>query len=67
MATVTVNGLIQDIEQEISLDQFLKRCTISTTGVAVALNDEIIPQSRFATAVIKHGDRIEMVRAVAGG
>ena len=38
-----------------------------TRGVAVALNDRVVPRSSWAEQPVEEGDRIEIVRAVQGG
>ena len=36
-------------------------------GLAVALNDEVVPRSEWHSTAVRPGDRIEVVSAVAGG
>ncbi len=36
-------------------------------GIAVAINNLIIPKSRWASYQIQEGDRIEVIHAVQGG
>lgn len=36
-------------------------------GIAVALNDEVIPRHRWSNQAVRAGDRIEIVGAVQGG
>jgi sulfur carrier protein len=36
-------------------------------GIAVALGDEVVPASRWAATPVRHGDRLEVLGAVAGG
>ncbi len=36
-------------------------------GLAVALNDEVVPRSEWRRTAVRPGDRIEVVSAVAGG
>ena len=35
--------------------------------VAVAINAEVVPRSRFATTPAREGDRVEVIQAVGGG
>ena len=51
---VTVHGLLQ-------------RLDLQRRRVAVAINAEIVPRSRFAQALIRDGDRVEVIQAVGGG
>jgi len=41
--------------------------TEETAGVAVAVNDVVVPRRNWETHVPGEGDRIEVVRAVQGG
>ncbi len=36
-------------------------------GVAVAVNQEVIPRSQWSQTALKPGDRVELIRAVQGG
>lgn len=36
-------------------------------GVAVALNDQVVPRSRWGTTSLDDGDRVEIIRATQGG
>jgi len=37
------------------------------SGIAVALNGEVVPRSVWATTPVADGSRIEILQAVAGG
>lgn len=37
------------------------------TGVAAAVNDRVVPRSRWAGVVLQEHDRVEIVSAVQGG
>jgi sulfur carrier protein len=39
----------------------------SKPGVAIAVNDEIIPRAHWQTATLKPGDTVEIVRPHSGG
>ena len=39
----------------------------SKKGVAVAINEEIVPRAEWATASLKSGDVVEIVRPHSGG
>jgi len=36
-------------------------------GIAVAVNDEVVPRSRWADCALSERDRVEVVGAVQGG
>lgn len=37
------------------------------SGVAAALNDDVVPRSGWADALLTDGDRVEILTAVQGG
>jgi sulfur carrier protein len=37
------------------------------SGIAVAKNDRVVKRGAFAQETVQEGDRIEIIRAVAGG
>jgi sulfur carrier protein len=38
-----------------------------SSGIAVAVNNEVVPRARWSETVLQDGDAVEIVRAVAGG
>ena len=36
-------------------------------GLACALNDEVVPHEAWRQTPVKHGDKVEIVRPLAGG
>jgi sulfur carrier protein len=41
--------------------------TALTSGIAVAVNGEVLPRSEWAATVLRDGDQLEVVTAVQGG
>ena len=39
----------------------------SKKGVAVAVNDAVVPRGKWAEEAVEEGDRIEIIRATQGG
>ncbi len=66
---IYVNGEQETIEDNVTLEEFLKTKRISKEdkGVAVALNDDVVPNSDWSSKKLEEGARIEIVRAVQGG
>ncbi|PIR20089.1 MAG: thiamine biosynthesis protein ThiS [Deltaproteobacteria bacterium CG11_big_fil_rev_8_21_14_0_20_47_16] len=65
--TITINGQPQAYSQPQTVLQLLQSLKAPVTGVAVAVNDRIIPKSHHAELQITAGDRVEIVHAVGGG
>ncbi len=65
--TVTINGEPRDVREGITVAELLALLGTTRTGVAVACNDAVVRRSAFDEHRIAHGDRIEIIQAVAGG
>jgi len=65
--TVTANGRIISLEQACSLADFLACQQLLPRSVVVELNGEAVPPSEFSQRQVQPGDRLEIVRIVAGG
>ena len=64
---ITINGQSRQFSSKTTLKTLLESFQISGSHFAVALNNEVIPHSLMAEKQIEAGDRIEIIRAVAGG
>jgi sulfur carrier protein len=68
---ITVNGKPREIESAtdsaIDLPSLLARFEINPRLVAVAINGDVIPKDQYATATVRAGDALEIVRMVGGG
>ena len=50
-----------------TVEEMLRRLTIESRGVAVAIDGEIVRKSEWSDTQIEDGNAIEIVTAVAGG
>ncbi len=64
---ITVNGKKENFDQELVLDEFLKKRNIQSTYVAIAVNCEFVPKSQYSHKQIQAGDDIEIVTLHPGG
>lgn len=66
---VLVNGRPHPLPPGGSLVALLGQLGIgtSTAGVAVAVNDRVVPRAQWDSVRLAAGDRVEVVRAVQGG
>ena len=65
--TLIANGSEVPVELPCTLEQFLISQNQSPRSVVVELNGEAVPPSDFAARELAPGDRLEIVRIVAGG
>ncbi|MEV4219671.1 sulfur carrier protein ThiS [Nonomuraea sp. NPDC049725] len=47
--------------------QAVQTLTTATTGVAVAVNDEVVARGAWETTALRDSDRVEVLTAVQGG
>ena len=64
---MTVNGETIILLEKTSLLELLQRNGYVTDKIAVELNGEIIPRSRYASVFLTDADKLEIVSFVGGG
>ncbi len=67
LATVTANGQSVAAELPATLEKFLVAQGLLPRSVVVEHNGEAVTPSEFASREVRAGDRLEIVRIVAGG
>lgn len=67
MITVEVNQQLQSVTKNTTLDQLLNEMAISTNGIAVAINQDIILRQDWATKTLQNKDSILIITATQGG
>jgi sulfur carrier protein len=67
--TIWVNGQAHRCAAPTPLATFLDASgyALGTPGMAVALNDTVVPRSRWHATQVQPNDRIELVSATQGG
>ncbi|HSA58272.1 MAG TPA: sulfur carrier protein ThiS [bacterium] len=65
--TIQLNGVTKAFEAPLTVADLIHRIEIPSPSVAVAVNSEIVPRSEFQSYQVKDRDRVEIIRAVAGG
>ena len=66
---VTLNGKKLDVKDGVTLGALLRQHDISdgTDGVAVAVNDAVVPKRQWGELHLREGDAVEVIHAVQGG
>jgi len=64
---VIVNGDSRDLPAGMTVETVVAQITEARTGVAVALNDEVVRRSAWASTPVNDADRVEILTAVQGG
>nr|WP_205864026.1 sulfur carrier protein ThiS [Planosporangium mesophilum] len=64
---MTVNGEHRTLSGPTSVAELVSELTHRQTGVAVAVNGEVVPRSTWAARALDPGDSVEILTAVQGG
>ena len=70
LQSITVNGEQWHVPHGVRIPGLLRQAHLDpeqARGIAVAVNDEVIPRREWAEHTIDVGDRIEIVTAKQGG
>jgi len=64
---IVVNGEPREIAPGTTLAAVVATLTPTGTGVAVAVNDAVVPRAAWPATRLDAGDRVEVLTAVQGG
>ncbi len=64
---VVVNGEARSVAERTSVGDLALSLGAATAGVAVAVNEEVVARSAWATTGLSDGDRVEVLGAMQGG
>lgn len=66
---IRINGEVISVNEQMKLSEFvtLRLNGKEPRGVAVALNEMIIPKSKWNDTLLNENDSVEIVHAVQGG
>lgn len=68
MIEVEVNHQRHSLEDGTTLESLVdKMLPHGTVGIAVAVNDVVVPRSQWATTRLMHNDKVLLIRATRGG
>jgi len=64
---IVLNGTTRQIPEQTSATELLSSLGMADRRLALEVNCEIVPRSRFDEHVIRPGDRVEIIHAIGGG
>ena len=64
---VKLNGEPRDLPDGAVLAEAVGAVTDLASGVAAAVNGDVVPRGSWAATVLRDGDQVEVVTAVQGG
>ncbi len=65
--TITINDVPLSTHADITIAQALQIKSISTEGIALALNGMVIPKTDYDSTTLRDGDAIIVIKAFYGG
>lgn len=68
--TITLNGESHAVSAEATIADILRDMDLDPSqpkGIAVALNDDVVPKSAWFECLVEEGDRVEVITARQGG
>lgn len=67
MVDVIINGERRYVAPRTTVADVVGSLTSATSGVAVALNDEVLPRASWSHTEVAENDRVDVLNAVQGG
>ena len=64
---IVVNGEPTPLEQATLAELVAQKTDLALRGIAVALNETVVPRHAWSRTRLKAGDRIEIVKVMVGG
>ena len=62
-----INGKKREIRKSKNLADLVKELEIQSPNFAMALNQQVVPKSKYDSTSINENDKVEIVHAVGGG
>ncbi len=64
---VILNGDPAEVPDGINMSALIEQLELTGQRLAVEVNEELVPRSRFEEHLLAPGDRVEIIHAVGGG
>lgn len=64
---IVVNGSPAELEDDSPMSTLIEHLGLAGQRIAVEVNGELVPRSRFDAHALREGDRVEVIHAVGGG
>ena len=65
--TIYINGKKKLVNFDCSLLDILEEFNIKSSFIAIEINKEVVPKSKYSTKKILKGDNIEILQMIGGG
>lgn len=65
--SIFVNGQARQVGGTTTLGELAASCGLDARRLLVELNQQTLPREEWPARTLRHGDRVEFIRVVAGG
>lgn len=65
--TVYINDKATELDKELNLSDLLIRLDVASSGIALAINDRVIPKQEWESKYVSHQDKVIIIKATQGG
>ncbi|MCU7959386.1 MAG: sulfur carrier protein ThiS [gamma proteobacterium symbiont of Bathyaustriella thionipta] len=62
-----INGKQTEVADKLKLSELVEHLSLTDQRIAIEINEQLAPRSRFAVTRLQAGDRVEIVQAIGGG
>ncbi|MCI0504891.1 MAG: sulfur carrier protein ThiS [Gammaproteobacteria bacterium] len=64
---IQINGNTQQFDDALTAAQLVLKLGLQDRRIAMEVNQEIVPRSRYETYLLRENDKVEIIHAVGGG
>ena len=64
---VRLNGEPRELPDDATVARAIAELTSASTGIAAAVNGDVVPRGSWTATLLRDGDQVEVVTAVQGG
>ena len=64
---IVCNGSDLELREGANVQEMFTQTSLEPKGVAVAVNDRVVPRGKWPECLLKAGDRVTIIRAAQGG
>ena len=67
MITILINDKKNEISDNITISELLQENKTTIKGIAIAINNEVIPKNKWSSHQIINNDNVLIIKATQGG
>jgi len=64
---IELNGAPHPVAENLNVQDLITSLDLANKSLAVAINREVVPRSKWAERVLLPSDRVDIVKAIGGG